>query len=123
MYSYKLIDGVVVHGELVTDFTITPLSDEQKAVIDELVERQHTVLLQSKKFEAVTEQHAQAVKGVMTLNEYTSAAISSLGGQSVNLSFDDLCNLKVSAQDWNVILTSSMACDEFKNSNSGCIYV
>ncbi|XDF79522.1 6-phospho-beta-glucosidase [Aliivibrio fischeri] len=123
MYSYKLIDGVVVHGELVTDFTITPLSDEQKTVIDELVERQHAVLLQSKKFEAVTEQHALAVKGVMTLNEYTSASISSLGDESVNLSFDDLCDLKVSAQDWNVILTSSMACDEFHNSSRGSIYV
>ncbi|MBJ6941898.1 6-phospho-beta-glucosidase, partial [Vibrio cholerae] len=55
----------------------------------------------------------QGLKGYMLLNESAASSISKIGDENVDLMFLDLCQLNVSAQDWNVILTANLAISEY----------
>lgn len=119
MYLYDLVDGIIFNGNVEKTVLIKPLSDASKDDVSSMVSSQHDVLLSSNKFIPVNDHHLNAVAGLLLLNEHASASIAKIGNDSVKLSFDDVCNLKVSVQDWNVILSASMAVDEFHNSNTG----
>lgn len=119
MYLYDLIDGVLVKGELVKTVSIEPLTDANRNTVADLVDVQHGHLVNMPDFEPVNDKHTQAIKGLMLLNENAAASISYLGKHHVIFTYGDICDYKITAQDWNVILTASMAVSELHSGNDG----
>ncbi|WP_135382486.1 6-phospho-beta-glucosidase [Vibrio tasmaniensis] len=119
MYLYDLIDGVLVKGELVKTVSIEPLTDANRNTVADLVDVQHEHLVNMPDFKPVNDKHTQAIKGLMLLNENAAASISYLGKHHVIFTYGDICDYKITAQDWNVILTASMAVSELHSGNDG----
>ncbi|MEA5313392.1 hypothetical protein VB525_05705 [Vibrio parahaemolyticus] len=115
MYKYNLIDGFIIDGSIIKSVQIKPLSDSDKEEISQIVDLQFQALLSSDNFNPVNEKHTQSIKGLLLLNEHAAASVSSCNEQQVALTYSDLCNLKLTALDWNIILTASMAVDELHN--------
>ncbi|MEF1256940.1 hypothetical protein [Vibrio sp. M260112] len=113
MYQYDLIDGVEINGTLVKTIDIQPLSDSDKDTVSELVNKQYEHIESNPNFNPVSEKHIQSIKGLMLLNEHASASISAFGEQQAMVTYDDICSLKMTVNDWNIVLTASMAVDEF----------
>ena len=119
MYLYNLIDGVLINGELVRTVSIEPLTDANRDTVADLVDVQHEHLVNMPEFKPVNDKHTLAIKGLMLLNENAAASISCLGKHRVSFTYDDICDHKITAQDWNVILTASMAVSELHSGNNG----
>ncbi len=119
MYLHNLIDGVLINGELVKTVSIEPLSNSCRNTVVDLVDAQHQHLVNMPEFKPVNDKHTLAIKGLMLLNENAAASISCLGKYRVTFTYDDICDYKITAQDWNVILTASMAVSELHSGNNG----
>ncbi|AZQ10121.1 hypothetical protein [Shewanella khirikhana] len=119
MFEYDLIDGVVVDGVRVKNFSIKNLSPSESKNIQNIASAQYKTISSSKNFKVVNDKHALSIEGLIYLNEHTAASIAKLGEEVVSLSFSDLCGLGVTAQDWQVILSASMAVEEYFNCASG----
>ncbi|MEZ8863344.1 6-phospho-beta-glucosidase [Vibrio sp. 10N.247.311.51] len=119
MYLYDLIDGVLVEGELVKTVSIEPLTDANRNTVADLVDVQHEYLVNMPDFKPVNDRHTQAIKGLMLLNENAAASIRYLGKHHVIFTYGDICDYKITAQDWNIILTASMAVSELHSGSDG----
>ncbi|MEC7306045.1 6-phospho-beta-glucosidase [Vibrio crassostreae] len=119
MYLYNLIDGVLIKGDLVKTVSIEPLTDANRNTVADLVDVQHEHLVNMPDFKPVNDKHTQAIKGLMLLNENAAASISYLGEHHVIFTYDDICDHKITAQDWNVILTASMTVSELHSGSDG----
>ncbi len=116
MYLYNLIDGVMINDSLEKSIYIKSLSDSDKDNVAEIVDFQFQHITSAENLNPVNERHLQSIHGLILLNEHASASISAIGDQKVNLTYSDVCSLKMTAQDWNIVLTASMAVDEHHNS-------
>ncbi|BCV65527.1 hypothetical protein TUM17387_08860 [Shewanella carassii] len=113
MYQYNLVDGIKVDGNIFKTVSIRHLSDSESEDIQLIAKEQYSELAKGETFKVVNSKHGSSIEGLIYLNEHTAASITKLGNMSVNLSFSDLCNMGVTAQDWQVIMSASMAVQEF----------
>ncbi|EGQ7892725.1 6-phospho-beta-glucosidase [Vibrio parahaemolyticus] len=112
-HEFHLIDGIVWNGKCRKRITLQPLDEQTYEQVNQVVETQLSCLKKQPNFCLVNDSHRQGLKGYMMLNECAAASISHLEDQPVSLMFDDLCRVKISAQDWNIILTANLALCEF----------
>jgi len=115
MYMYSLVDGIYLGEKLEKTIFIKPLSDSDKNDVEDIVGLQFDYIQSDPNYNPVNEKHQESIYGLMLLNERASASIAAFGNNEVNVSYADVCSLKMTAQDWNIVLTSSMAVDELHN--------
>lgn len=113
MHTYSLIDGVVYNGVLVKEICIKSLNPDESNEISILADKQYAALKSKDSFCVVNERHGDSIKGLIYLNEHAAASIAEIGGKPVTLTFFDVCEMKMTAQDWQVILSASMAVEEY----------
>ncbi|MGI2196738.1 hypothetical protein ACRN91_14305 [Shewanella baltica] len=119
MHIYKLVDGVVINGELTKALVIKNLSETESKDIGLLVDKQYSVLESKNDFYVVNEKHGDSIKGLIYLNEHTAASIVQIGGTPVELTFFDICEMKMTAQDWQIVLCASIAVEEYYHRTDG----
>lgn len=119
MHMYSLVDGVLINGVLTKSIGIRSLTSAESEAIGLLVERQYFFLESKNDFCVVNERHRDSIKGLMYLNEHTAASITQLGYTPVQLTFFDVCEMKMTAQDWNIVLCASTAVEELNNRPDG----
>ncbi|MVE90044.1 6-phospho-beta-glucosidase, partial [Vibrio cholerae] len=90
-----------------------PIDSVSYDLVEQLVEEQLQHIQNQADVVLVNDSHLQGLKGYMLLNESAASSISKIGDENVDLMFFDLCQLKISAQDWNVILTANLAIAEY----------
>lgn len=119
MYEYNLIDGVYIDGELVKTMLIKSMGEVDNSKVERIVCEQYSSLVLNESFHPVNDRHLESIKGVIYLNEHTAASISKLGEHNVSLTFSDLCEMKITAQDWQVMLCAGLAVSEFDSVQKG----
>ncbi|EPY2709763.1 MULTISPECIES: hypothetical protein [Vibrio] len=112
-HVYQLVDGIVFKGKLQKQVTLHPIDSVSYDLVEQLVEEQLQHIQNQADVVLVNDSHLQGLKGYMLLNESAASSISKIGDENVDLMFLDLCQLNVSAQDWNVILTANLAISEY----------
>ncbi|AET26887.1 TPA: 6-phospho-beta-glucosidase [Vibrio cholerae] len=112
-HVYQLVDGIVFKGKLQKQVTLHPIDSVSYDLVEQLVEEQLQHIQNQADVVLVNDSHLQGLKGYMLLNESAASSISKIGDENVDLMFFDLCQLKISAQDWNVILTANLAIAEY----------
>lgn len=112
-HVYQLVDGIVFKGKLQKQVTLHPIDSVSYDLVEQLVEEQLQHIQNQANVVLVNDSHLQGLKGYMLLNESAASSISKIGDENVDLMFFDLCQLKISAQDWNVILTANLAIAEY----------
>ncbi|CSC45576.1 Uncharacterised protein [Vibrio cholerae] len=112
-HVYQLVDGIVFKGKLQKQVTLHPIDSVSYDLVEQLVEEQLQHIQNQADVVLVNDSHLQGLKGYMLLNESAASSISKIGDENVDLMFFDLCQLKISAQDWNVILTANLAIEEY----------
>ncbi|ENM3823301.1 6-phospho-beta-glucosidase [Vibrio cholerae] len=112
-HVYQLVDGIVFKGKLQKQVTLHPIDSVSYDLVEQLVEEQLQHIQNQADVVLVNDSHLQGLKGYMLLNESAASSISKIGDENVDLMFFDLCQLNVSAQDWNVILTANLAIAEY----------
>ena len=112
-HVYQLVDGIVFKGTLQKQVTLHPIDSVSYDLVEQLVEEQLQHIQNQADVVLVNDSHLQGLKGYMLLNESAASSISKIGDENVDLMFFDLCQLKISAQDWNVILTANLAIAEY----------
>ncbi len=112
-HGYQLVDGIVFKGKLQKQVTLHPIDSVSYDLVEQLVEEQLQHIQNQADVVLVNDSHLQGLKGYMLLNESAASSISKIGDENVDLMFFDLCQLKISAQDWNVILTANLAIAEY----------
>ncbi|HDL9513836.1 TPA: 6-phospho-beta-glucosidase [Vibrio cholerae] len=112
-HVYQLVDGIVFKGKLQKQVTLHPIDSVSYDLVEQLVEEQLQHIQNQADVVLVNDSHLQGLKGYMLLNESAASSISKIGDENVDLMFFDLCQLKISAQDWNVILTANFAIAEY----------
>ncbi|HAS2963034.1 TPA: 6-phospho-beta-glucosidase [Vibrio cholerae] len=112
-HVYQLVDGIVFKGKLQKQVTLHPIDSVSYDLVEQLVEEQLQHIQNQADVVLVNDSHLQGLKGYMLLNESAVSSISKIGDENVDLMFFDLCQLKISAQDWNVILTANLAIAEY----------
>ncbi|MEG7567139.1 6-phospho-beta-glucosidase [Vibrio cholerae] len=112
-HVYQLVDGIVFKGKLQKQVTLHPIDSVSCDLVEQLVEEQLQHIQNQADVVLVNDSHLQGLKGYMLLNESAASSISKIGDENVDLMFLDLCQLNVSAQDWNVILTANLAISEY----------
>ena len=112
-HVYQLVDGIVFKGKLQKQVTLHPIDSVSYDLVEQLVEEQLEHIQNQADVVLVNDSHLQGLKGYMLLNESAASSISKIGDENVDLMFFDLCQLKISAQDWNVILTANLAIAEY----------
>lgn len=117
-HVFTLMDGIVINGTRCDQVSIRPIDGSLYERVEQLVEKQLIHLQKQPDFRLVNESHRQGLKGYMLLNECAAAAISHIGNIEVQMEYYDYCQLKVSAQDWTIILTANLAVSEYYGDTS-----
>ncbi|MEZ8136623.1 6-phospho-beta-glucosidase [Vibrio splendidus] len=112
-HEFQLIDGIVWNENTCKQVTLRPLDESTHKQVLDLVDNQLSHLETQPGFYLVNDSHRQGLKGYMTLNECAAISISHIGNDAVQMTFGELCQLNISAQDWNRILTANLALAEF----------
>ncbi|WP_273984314.1 hypothetical protein [Vibrio parahaemolyticus] len=115
IYEIELIDGINVQDDLCFSVFMKPLTDKDKQRVLSIADEQFIKLKSYSGFQPVNDKHESAIQSLIFLNEHTSASIHAIGVNEASYTYDDIRSLRVSAQDWNVILSAGMALDECYN--------
>lgn len=109
MYTFPLIDGITLNGKHAKTVTLQLLTSDAGNEVNKFVDMQCLELIESEGTYPASAEHVQAIKKHMFFNEYVAASITLIGTEEVSYTFLDICNSGMSARDWNIISSATVA--------------
>lgn len=105
--------GVYINGTRYYKLTMSPLSPEQKQVIENSVAAQVKTIIDSGAATPISDHHTKAVESLFHLREFAVASITSIGDCIGPFTWEQVSMM--SAHDWWCVVEASMGIDELVN--------